>query len=140
MTDDVQGNRSNAEVVISLEGMIKNHLRSLETLKEEISKQEGMLKDSLANDPEYAEAEIKAKEAGKEKTRIKAALLKRPQLMELNAKVKELKSERKSSQLSLFDYAAEYSKLSGSDEIETDDGQLMLIVMQGKLVKKSSFN
>ena len=55
-----------------------------------------------------------------------------------SGKVDELKSELKEAQEALSSYLAEYQKLTGSSEIEGEDGELRKIVYVAKLVKKTN--
>ena len=64
--------------------------------------------------------------------------MKRPDVAALAGKLKSLKSEKKELQEGLSDYLREYQRLSGSNEIEGEDGEIRQIVYVAKLVKKSS--
>lgn len=123
-------------VLINMEGLIKNHLSAADRLKDEIRKHKEMLDDILANDPTYQEHLEAAKDATKTKTATKAQILKQPQAADLDKKLKDLKIELKENQGSLSDYTVEYARLSGVNEIESENGEMLEIRMQAKLVKK----
>jgi hypothetical protein len=128
--------QSQSEVLLNMEGLIKNHLSSLRKLQEELTKQKEMLDDILANDPTYQEHLNAANEAAKTKTATKAQVLKQPQAADLDKKIKDIKVEMKENSGSLSDYLSEYSRLSGLTEIEDDEGNMMQISFSAKLIKR----
>lgn len=65
--------------------------------------------------------------------------MKRPDVADLSNKLKDLKSEQTELKEGLSDYLRECQRLSGSNEIEGDDGEVREIVYTAKLVKKSQF-
>ncbi len=127
-----------AEVILNLESLIKNHDANIEKLKIELKKHKEMLADILANDPTYKLHEQKAKEANKVKLMTRMQILKRPDSADLVNKMKNIQSEIKELSASLSDYLREYARLSGSNEIEGEDGEVREIVYVAKLVKKKS--
>lgn len=132
-TDEQNG----AQVIISLEGMIKNHVSSIDRLTEEMKKHNDMLNDILANDQTYQTHLEQAKEAAKIKNATKQQILKQPQAADLTNKVKSMRSELKELKGALSDYLKEYQRLTGVNEIEGEDGQVREIVYEAKLVKRS---
>jgi hypothetical protein len=127
-----------AQVIISLESMIKNHISSLSKLEEEFRKHKEMLDDIFASDETYQKHLEAAKEATKVKTATRMQILRRPQAADLDKKVKELKADIKENQASLSDYLGEYQRLSGVNEIESDDGEVHEIVFSAKLIRRST--
>ena len=128
--------QSQSEVLMNMEGLIRNHLSAIRKLQEELTKQKEMLDDILANDPTYQEHLNAANEAAKTKTATKAQVLKQPQAADLDKKIKDIKVEMKENQGSLSDYLSEYSRLSGLTEIEDDEGNMMQISFSAKLIKR----
>lgn len=129
---------SRADIVLNMESMIKNHITSIDRLKMEAEKNQGLLDGIFDNDPTYQKHSELAKEAGRVKSATKQQILKQPQAAELFEKVKNLKSEAKDLQAALSDYLREYQRMSGLTEIEDNDGEVREIVYTAKLVKKSS--
>lgn len=127
-----------ATVLTSLDELIKNHVKSIDSLRVEIKKQQEMITDGFANDPVFRENDAKAKEAAKVKNTTKLQIMKQPAMMTLSNKVKSMKAELKDKQFALSDYLLEYQRLSGANQIETDDGQVLEIVNVAKVVRKSS--
>ena len=125
-----------AELVMKLEGMIKNNNSQIAKLSAELSEAREMLKDSFENDATYKEHADAAKEANKVKAATKAQILKQPTVKALADKVKTLSSELKELKEGLSDYLREFNRLSGITEIEGDDGELLEIVYVAKLVKR----
>ena len=99
-----------------------------------------MLTDILANDPTYKETTDKAKEVAKEKAKAKANILQQPTAHDLAFKVKDSRIEIKQLSLELSGFLTEYQKLTGSNEFESEDGEIRRIVSTAKLVGKTNFN
>jgi len=127
-----------AELLGNLESSIKEHIASIDTSKTELKKLKEMLSDMFSNDSTYQEHDKAVKEASKIRTKTKLELLKQPAAAQLNNKIKELSSDLKDLQNALSDYLREYQRLSGSNEIEGDDGEVREIVYVARLVKRSS--
>ncbi len=127
-----------AELLGNLESSIKEHIASIDTSKTELKKLKEMLSDMFSNDSTYQEHDKAVKEASKIRTKTKLELLKQPAAAQLNNKIKELSSDLKDLQNALSDYLREYQRLSGSNEIEGDEGEVREIVYVARLVKRSS--
>lgn len=139
---DVSGDESSdagsATVMLNLEQLIKTHLATIARRREELKKYREMLASTLANDEEFRDLEQKAKDAAKEKSKRKTELMSSTEVKQVQSKVTEITSEVKEMSEALSDYASEYQRISGSNEIETDDGEVHEIIYIAKLVKKSS--
>ena len=127
-----------AQLLGNLESSIKEHIASIDTAKTELKKLKEMLSDMFSNDSTYQEHDKTVKEAVKIRTKTKLELLKQPAAAQLNTKIKEMSSDLKDLQNALSDYLREYQRLSGSNEIEGDDGEVREIVYVARLVKRSS--
>lgn len=136
-TGDTDSNA--ATVLLDLESLIKQHIASIERTKQEFKKQKEMFNDIFANDATYKEHENKVKEANKVKLATRSELMKQPGARALSEKVKEMAVEIKEFDTALSDYLREYQRLSGSNEIEGDDGEIHEIIYLAKLVKKSKY-
>ncbi|MFA5933211.1 MAG: hypothetical protein WCV81_03020 [Microgenomates group bacterium] len=127
-----------SELVLNMEGMIKNLISTVDRQREQAAKFQETLNDIFENDETYTTHAKAAKEAARVKSNTKQQILKQPQAADLNEKVKTLKSEIAENQASLSDYLREFQRMSGISEIEGDDGELREIVYTAKLIKKSS--
>lgn len=127
-----------AALLLKIEEMIKTHTFQIDSLQEEITKHKDMVNDIFANDETFQEHEKAAKEANRIRSNTKKEIMKRPDVATLAAKLQELKSEQKDLKTGLSDYLREYQRLSGSNEIEGEDGEIREIVFVAKLVKRSS--
>lgn len=127
-----------SEILLNMEGLIKGHISTIDSLTEEGKKLKDMLDDIFANDPTFQEHDKLAKEAAKVKQNTRQQILKQPQAADLNKKIKDLKADIKENKASLSDYLQEYARMSGVNEIEGDDGEVREIVYTAKLIKKSS--
>ncbi len=129
---------NNAVLLVKIEEMIKTHLAQIDELQEEITKHRDMVNDIFANDETFQEHDKLAKEAARIRTNTKKEITKRPDVAGLANKLKSLKSEQKELKEGLSDYLREYQRLSGSNQIEGEDGEMREIVFVAKLVKKTS--
>lgn len=129
---------NDAVLLTKIEEMIKTHLAQIDSLQEEITKHRDMANDIFENDETYKEHDKLAKEAARIKSNTKKEITKRPDVADLDNKLKSLKSEQKELKEGLSDYLREYQRLSGSSEIEGEDGEVREIVFVAKLVKRSS--
>jgi hypothetical protein len=126
-----------AEILLNLESLIKSHMVGIDTRKTELKKYKEMINSALENDATYREHAEKAKEAAKLKGATKAQILKMPQNGNIQAKSIELSGEIKDMEGALSDYLREYARMSGTNEIEGDDGEVREIVYIAKLIRKS---
>ncbi|GIW61496.1 MAG: hypothetical protein KatS3mg089_0348 [Patescibacteria group bacterium] len=127
-----------AAVLLNLEELIRNHIQSLDKLKEEHKKLKEMFEDAFANNPVYRENAEKAKEAEKIKATTRQQIASQPSVINLANKIKEFSLEIKERQAALSDYLLEYQRLTGSNEIEDANGQILEIVNSAKLVRRSA--
>lgn len=128
---------SDAVLLVRIEEMIKTHLTQIDDLTEQVGKIKEMVDDIFGNDSTYQEHDKIAREAAEVRSKTKAEIMKRPDVADHASKMKTLKSEKKELQEGLSDYLREYQRLSGSNEIEGEDGEVREIVYVAKLVKKS---
>lgn len=128
---------NDATLLIRIEEMIKTHIAQIDNLSKEITKRRDMVSDIFGNDETYQEHDKIAREAAKVRSGTKQQILKRPDVADLSAKLKELRSEKNELKNGLSDYLREYQRLSGSNEIEGEDGEVREIVYVARLVKKS---
>lgn len=128
---------SDAVLLVRIGEMIKTHISQIDTLAEDISKRKEMIDDIFGNDETYQEHDKIAKEAAKVRSATKKQIAKRADVADLSNKLTELKSEQSDLKNGLSDYLREYQRLSGSNEIEGEDGEIREIVSTMKLVKKS---
>lgn len=129
---------NDAVLLVKIEEMIKTHLAQIDSLVEEITKHKDMLDDIFVNNETFKEHDKLAKEAARIKSNTKKEIMKRADAADLAAKLTSLKSEQKELKNGLSDYLREYQRLSGSNEIEGEDGEIREIVYTAKLVKRSS--
>ncbi|MBU1000668.1 hypothetical protein KKE78_04715 [Patescibacteria group bacterium] len=130
--------KSDAVLLVKIEEMIKTHISQIEDLRVEATKHRDMLDDIFINNETYQEHDKVAKETARIKSNTKKEILKRPNVADLSCKLKSLKSQQKELKEGLSDYLREYQRLSGSNEIEGEDGETREIVFVAKLVKRFS--
>lgn len=135
---EVKPDGQDAVLLVRIEEMIKTHLSQIDQLAEDISKHKDIIDDIFVNDSTFQEHDKITKEATKVRSKTKGEIMKRKDVATLADKLKSLKSEKKELQVGLSDYLREYQRLSGSNEIEGEDGEIREIIYSAKLVKKSS--
>lgn len=129
---------SDATVLTSLDELIKATVASMDRIRVEMKKHKEMLEDAYNNDPVYHENAEQAKAAAKKKNETKQNILKQPAMQTIANKVKTMAAELKDKQFSLSDYLLEYQRLSGANQIEIGDGDILEIVNTAKVVRKAS--
>lgn len=134
---DTPGDNS-AQVLLDLEQLIKTHVANIDKGKLELKKLREMLTSALENDETYRLHAEEAKKTAKQKAATKYQIIQQPQNKQLAEKLKSLAGEIKELDTALSDYLREYARMSGTNEIETSDGEVREIVYVAKLVKKSS--
>lgn len=134
---EVVSSDNGAQVLLDLEQLIKTNVANIDQGKVELKKQREMLTSALENDETYRLHDEEAKKAAKVKAGTKYQILQLPGNKALAEKVKSIAADIKEANTALSDYLREYQRLSGSNEIETEDGQIREIVYTAKLVKRS---
>jgi len=124
-----------ANMMLDLENLINSTLAKIDTLTKETSKLNEMLNSVLENDETYLSHLEAAKEANRVKNATKNEILKRPEVSHTVDKLREIKTDLKDDRDALSGYLYEYSRLSGSDEFEANDGTVKRIIYTAKLVK-----
>ncbi len=157
MDDGMQLNESDQEVIdvtpvedsseeipnavqtqLSVEALIKTLISRIARVKEDLKPVKEMVSDLLNNNEAYQLADKEAKEASKKKSSVKKEILSTPGGKMAQDKVNELKSELDEAQEALSTYLSDYQRLTGSSEIEGEDGELRKIVYVAKLVRKTN--
>lgn len=125
-----------AVILTDLEHLIKTHISNLDKLRRDLKLQREMVKSALENDETYRTHHEKVKEATKVRSATKKQLLALAANKQITDKILEETTELRELDNELSDYLREYQRLSGSNEIEGEDGEIREIVYVAKLVKK----
>jgi phosphotransferase system IIB component len=128
---------TDADVLLSLEEMIKNNIESIDKLRNELKQLREMFDDSFANNPTYREQSEKVKEVNKVKSQTRQQIMNQPAVLQLSNKIKSSRSEIKERQGALSDYLKEYQRMTGATEIEGRDGKIREIINDAKLIVRS---
>ena len=99
-----------------------------------------MLESNLENDSAYQEASKLTKEASKKKQEEKARIVRQPEVEKIYAHVKDAQTQLRDMRTSLSNHLQNYSKLSGTNQFEDEEGQVREIVYTAKVVKRSNNN
>src|SRR5215469_7924181 len=121
-----QGDQANA--LLSLEELIKNHIESIDKLKIELKTQREMYEDSFNSNPTYRENVEKVKEVSKAKNSVRQEISKQPSVATLAQKVKDLRFDMNEKNKTLSDLLQDYREQTGATSIETRDGKVLEIV------------
>jgi predicted RNase H-like nuclease (RuvC/YqgF family) len=127
-----------ANALLNLEELIKNHIDSIDKLKLELKNQREMLEDSFNSNPTYREHVEKVKDVTKAKNSVRQEIAKQPAVAQLNQKVKDLRFDMNEKSKTLSDLLQDYHEQTGASSIETRDGKVLEIVSTAKLVRRSS--
>jgi hypothetical protein len=122
-----------------IESSIKNHMKLLEELGNNLKTQKEMMKSYLDNDETYMKSSETAKKAAGLKNQAKRLLLNAPAGAELNEKIRGLNEQKKELQDALSYYLREYQRITGLNHFEGEDGEVREIVYMAKLVKRNVF-
>ena len=140
-TDDTEvtpEDQNVSTVITDLESMIKSHITGIDTRKKKLKQLREMIASTLASDSEYKDLEGKAKAAAKEKNARKTEIMHASGNTQIMEQTHDLSTEVKEMDEALSDYLREYQRMTGVNEIETNEGDTREIVYIAKLVKKSS--
>src|SRR6266576_1845088 len=80
-----------ANALLSLEELIKNHIEAIDKLKLELKTQREMYEDSFNSNPTYRENTEKVKDVSKAKNSVRQEISKQPSVAMLAQKVKDLR-------------------------------------------------
>lgn len=138
VSSETKDSDDQSTILLSLDEMIKTYISSLDRMRDEQKKLREMIADGCNNDASYKEADTKAKEAAKVKSAAKQQVMNKPGVMEIANKLKSVNSEIKEKQVSLSDYLLEYQRLSGANQFEIGNGEILEIIQVAKVVKKFS--
>jgi predicted RNase H-like nuclease (RuvC/YqgF family) len=133
-----EGGSDQATAMLSLEELIKNHIDSIDKLKEELKEAREMFEDSFNNNPTYKEHLEKVKEVSKGKNSVRQQIAKQPSVATLEQKVKDVRFDINEKSKTLSDLLQDYKEQTGATSIETKNGKVLEIVSTAKLVSRSS--
>lgn len=123
-----------ADTILELEKMIKNTVATIDRNKSELRKLKDMIESALLNNEPYRLAAEKAKQVAREKGIAKLKVFQNKATRQVADKVTDLCVENRELKTALGEYAREYARLSGANEIEVDDGRTYRIVSSCQLV------
>ncbi|HRN70234.1 MAG TPA: hypothetical protein PLS49_03530 [Candidatus Woesebacteria bacterium] len=121
---------------LELESLIQRYMDDVEKLKSQIKSEKEMYNASFENDAEYAQADADAKELKKKVAAAKQRITQQPAVKDAEAKMSELKDEIKDVQDAISGLAEQYQQVAGTNQIVQDDGQVLEIVRNFKVIRK----
>lgn len=127
---------NSSTVVASLDEMIRLNFKRLNDLSAEQKTLKQMMDDALENSETYKEVSEKTKTAILEKTSLRKTLLTTPEMISALNKMKDLATEIREKKTSLSDYILEFQRISGANEIDLGNGEIMQIENSAKLIRK----
>jgi hypothetical protein len=114
--------------MLDLEQLIKTNVANIDRGKAELKKLREMENIELENDETYRLHNEESKKAAKQKSATKAQIMALPANKQLANKIKDIAEDIQEADGALSDYLREYGRMSGTNEIETEDGQIREIV------------
>lgn len=124
-----------ATTLISVESMIKSLSDRLAKLKEEAKEQRAIFKSVFDNNDDYQKIDQRVKDINQQKKKLKSQLLSQSSATSAKEKLDATKDQIREANQALSDYLAQYVTLSGTNQLEMDEGKMMRIVYTAKLVK-----
>jgi predicted nuclease with TOPRIM domain len=134
-SDDFSQQAGGAATMLNLEELIKNHIDSIDKLKEELKTTREMFEDSFNNNPTYKEHVDKVKDVQRAKSSVRQQIAKQPSVATLEQKVKDVRFDISEKGKTLSDLLQDYKEQTGATSIETRNGQVLEIVSTSKLVR-----
>jgi hypothetical protein len=132
-----QGGADASASMLDLEELIKNHIDSIDKLKDELKQAREMFEDSFNNDLTYKENVEKVKEVSRAKNQVRQQIAKQPSVATLEQKVKDIRFDINEKGKTLSDLLQDYKEQTGATSIETRNGQVLEIVSTSKLVRRN---
>ncbi len=123
---------------LELESLIQRYMDDVEKLKSQIKSQKEMYNASFEGDAEYAQADEAAKDAKKKAAAAKQRITQQPAVKDAEMRMSELKDEMKDVQEAISGLAEQYQTVAGTNQIVQDDGQVLEIVRNFKVIRKKS--
>lgn len=129
-------NNKPSQTLLSIEGLIKSYYQRYNSLSLQLKQYKEMLQGALENDAEFHQHDQESKKSAKLKTIAKQKVLALSSNADLDSKVKDHQSQLKELRVGLSDYLTQYMSLSGTNIIESPEGEMLEIITNAKLVKK----
>ena len=129
---------SQAEALLSLEELIKNHIDSIDKMRQELKQHREMFEDSFNSNPTYREHDEKVKEATKGRASVRNEISKQPSVAIIKQKVDDMRFDINEQSKTLSDLLQDYKEQTGATQIETRNGQMLEIVSTSKLVRRNT--
>lgn len=111
------------ETLISLQALIERHSARLEELQNEMRELGEQQRNLVENDTQLSELSEAAEEVNNKVKARQTALKQSPEMVQLTLKRKELKEEVVEMQQTISNHLVRYYQMTGSQVIETSDGQ-----------------
>jgi len=124
--------------IVELTALINRYESDMKKMRDNLKIQNGMLRDAVEGDAAYHELDVQSKDLNKKKAEIKQKVSRTPAMEAVVAKVEEYKSELKDAHEMLSGYLEEYQRVSGTNIIEGENGEIKEIVPMYKLVKRGN--
>ena len=121
---------------LDLEAMIIRYLDEYEKTKSQYRTQKDMYDSAFENDAEYMQKSKEADELKKGVAAIKQRIVKDPSVIEASNRMKGLKDDMKDIQDAISRYAEQYVTVAQTTELMREDGEVLQIIKNFKLVKQ----
>lgn len=121
-TDEVAKSDKIAETLSALQGVIERNANELIDLSKKLKEKREMLKSTLENNTEIAEAQTKAKALNDEIKQKKSQALNQPEVVNLKLEIAEMAQNKKEIEETLSSHLINYHQLTGSTSFDTSDG------------------
>jgi DNA repair exonuclease SbcCD ATPase subunit len=120
--DELAASDQIAETLASLQTVIERNANEMSTLEKQLKEKREMLKNTMDNDQELAQAEAEVKKQSEAAKKRKADLSNQPQAVSLKLEIAELAQNKKEIEEALSNHLVNYHQLTGSTSFDTSDG------------------
>lgn len=140
MNDPIVNERTvsiEADLVMNLENLIKNHIVGIDKLIAELREKREMFDDSFNNDPVYREKMDKVKEVTKDKNSVRSVIASKPDVSRMAQELKDLRFDLKEKKATLSELLLDYKEKTKATQLELFDGEFVDIVQTARVVKSA---
>ena len=135
-TDEAASSDKLAETLNSLQAVIERNANELLEVSKTLKEKREMLKNTLDNNTEIAEAETKAKALNDEIKQKKAKVAASQEVVNLKLEIAEIAQNKREIEETLSSHLVNYHQLTGSTSFDTSDGDQWEFSIQARVKAK----
>ncbi|MBQ6154356.1 hypothetical protein IJJ27_01620 [bacterium] len=137
-SDEAAASDKIAETLASLQAVIERNANELLEVSKTLKEKREMLKNTLDNNSEIAEAETKAKALNDELKQKKAKVAASQEVVNLKLEIAEIAQNKREIEETLSSHLVNYHQLTGSTSFDTSDGDQWEFSIQARVKAKKN--